>query len=70
MILKENEPGPYFVDRDCIACDTCTTIAPHQFKLSKNQMFAYVYCQPTNETEQKQTLSAIKQCPVDAIGKQ
>ena len=68
-IVKENKSGPFFVDTDCIGCDTCTSLAPYQFKLTPDLDVAYVYKQPESPTELTQTLAAIRKCPVDAIGK-
>ena len=33
--VKENVPGPFFVDKDCIACDSCTSIAREYFSLTQ-----------------------------------
>ena len=67
-IFLENKPGPYFVDSECIACDTCTDIAPKNFKLSNNLDHAYVFTQPLESEDLLACNEALKICPVNAIG--
>ena len=55
------------INDDCIGCDTCTTIAPKQFALTKNQMEAIIIEQPNHEESIIKCLDAMKKCPVNAI---
>lgn len=64
----DNAPGPFFVDSECIACDTCAGISPNHFKLVQDNDHAVVYCQPKTESDISLCLDAMKACPVDAIG--
>ena len=67
---EDNVDGIFYVDHECIACDTCGMMAKRFFKLTSNYDHAIVYQQPqTNEEIQlcQETLAA---CPVDAIGYQ
>ena len=66
----ENVPGTYFVDSDCIACDTCTAIAPNHFKLTMTNEHAFVYFQPKTKKEISFCEEALDTCPVNAIGTQ
>jgi ferredoxin len=63
----ENTPGAYFVDRECIDCDLCRTIAPDNFGRSENG-YSYVSRQPENEQEVADCVQATAECPVVAIG--
>ena len=55
------------INNDCIGCDTCTTIAPKQFALTKNQMEAIITEQPNDKESIIKCLEAMKKCPVNAI---
>lgn len=66
--LKENSPGLFFVDDECIACDNCAYIAPLHFKLSPNNAYAFVHHQPATQKEMDSCLKALKACPVFCIG--
>ena len=66
--VLENVPGPYFVDEDCIACDTCHMEARKHFKLTNDSDHAYVFFQPTNSEERAVCDRALAACPVGAIG--
>lgn len=65
---KENKSGIFYVDVECIACDTCSQIAPLNFKLTDDYDHAYVCEQPKNDVQLKQCKEALEMCPVDAIG--
>ncbi|MBT5855392.1 ferredoxin [bacterium] len=71
FLLKhyENNTGLYFVDQSCIACDTCTGIAPNSFTLTEDKDHAYVAVQPIHAHELTQCEDALFACPVNAIGK-
>ena len=66
----EGEPGTFFVDQDCIACDTCTGLAKAHFKLTEDFDHAIVVKQPQTEDELATCEHALEACPVFAIGKQ
>lgn len=66
----EGEPGAYFVDHECIACDTCTGLAKNHFKLTSDFDHAYVAKQPVTPEEWAMCEYAREACPVFAIGKQ
>ena len=66
--VKENASGPFYVDKECISCDSCTSIARDFFSLTNNASTAYVSKQPINQIEKNKCFSALKACPVAAIG--
>lgn len=66
--FDDNCEGKFFVDQDCIACDTCVGVSPKHFKLTPNFSHAIVYHQPQTELEMDECLSALDACPVNAIG--
>ena len=65
---KENVPGKFYVDDQCIDCDLCRETAPNNFQRSEEGGFTYVSKQPTNAEEEKQCKEAMEGCPVEAIG--
>ncbi len=69
-IYDDNIKGDYFVHDACIACDTCTDIAPKHFKLTTDYDHAYVCNQPKLSNELALCEEAIEACPVGAIEKQ
>lgn len=66
--FPDNVPGNYFVDSNCIACDTCVGIAPRHFTLTQNYDHAIVVLQPKTEKELSACNEALSCCPVSAIG--
>lgn len=66
--VKDNVPGAYYVDSQCIDCDLCRTTAPNNFKQNEDEGYSYVYKQPENEEEAKLCKEALEECPVEAIG--
>ncbi len=64
----DNSPGKYYVDRDCIACDTCYGLAKKHFKLVHNNDHAIVSLQPITDSEIETCETALHACPVGAIG--
>lgn len=66
--VPENVPGPYFVDADCIACDTCHIEARHHFCLTDDSDHAYVFFQPETAEQRVMCDRALNACPVGAIG--
>ncbi len=65
----ENTDGTFYVDQECIACDTCAGIAPKNFMLTDTYTHAFVFRQPENEMQKQACDMALASCPVDAIGK-
>lgn len=66
--VKDNIPGKFFVDSQCIDCDLCRTTAPNNFKQNEDEGYSYVYKQPENAEEEKLCKEAMDECPVEAIG--
>ncbi|MCY4321157.1 MAG: ferredoxin [Bdellovibrionaceae bacterium] len=65
---KQNRPGAYYVDTECINCDACLLSAENHFKINEEEGFAYVYKQPQTEQERLACEEALEACPVEAIG--
>jgi ferredoxin len=66
--LPENEPGRYYVDRQCIDCDVCRDIARENFTREAKKGYSFVYKQPDNDAEEGLCREALEACPVEAIG--
>lgn len=66
--VKDNVPGKWYVDSQCIDCDLCRTTAPANFKQNPDEGYSYVYKQPENDEEDKLCQQALEECPVEAIG--
>lgn len=64
----ENDPGKFYVDSQCIACDACCTTAPNHFKMNDDEGHAYLSLQPKTAEEEAQCKEAMEGCPVEAIG--
>ena len=64
----ENVPGKFFVDKSCIFCGLCSSIAPDNFKESADGTHDFVYKQPASDGEVAASKDAMAQCPVNAIG--
>ena len=67
--FSDNSPGLFYVDSNCIACDTCVGIAPRHFRLTNDYDHAIVTHQPHTEKEIAACTEALSCCPVSAIGK-
>jgi ferredoxin len=52
----------------CIACTTCSKVAPLVFSLNSNGTLATVIEQPKTSALFKKSMEALKSCPVSAIG--
>ena len=63
-----NSPGRFYVDRECIDCDLCRTVAPDHFERSDEGGHSFVARQPQSEAEVAECLQALEDCPVEAIG--
>ena len=66
---KENVPGPYYVDDQCIACDACVMEAEDFFEMNDEDGHAYVKLQPRSDQEREECENALEACPVEAIGR-
>lgn len=66
--LKDNVPGKFYVDDQCIACDACVVEAPLFFAMNDIKGHAYVKAQPRTPEELEMAQEALKSCPVEAIG--
>jgi ferredoxin len=66
--FPDNSPGQYYVDSNCIACDTCVGISQTHFRLTSNYDHAIVIAQPRTPNDIKQCDEALACCPVNAIG--
>ncbi len=69
FIYEENVPGTYYVNDECIACDTCTDIADSFFALTQDYDHAYVCAQPQAKPDEQLCEEALEACPVAAIRK-
>jgi len=66
--LRENAPGKYYVDRQCIDCDVCRDTSPTNFTRNDEDGYSYVYKQPETPEEFELCQEAFEACPVEAIG--
>lgn len=66
---KENAPGAFYTDVQCIDCDLCRQTAPKNFARNGAGGYSFVFKQPETEEERKLCQQALEECPVDAIGK-
>lgn len=66
--FKENIPGKFYVDKECIACDACCLEAPDHFEIHEDDGHAFVKKQPQTPEEVKRCQEALDTCPVEAIG--
>jgi ferredoxin len=66
--VAENVPGKWYVDENCIACDSCISIAPDQFAMNEDSSHAYTQKQPETPEEEQLCEDAKASCPTDAIG--
>jgi ferredoxin len=66
--VSENVPGRFYVDEQCIHCGICVETAPENFKYNDEDTHAFVYKQPVNDDENKNCMTSLEACPVNAIG--
>jgi len=64
---KQNAPGKYYVDDQCIDCDLCRETAPDFFGRNDDG-YSFVSKQPVTEEEVGLCNDAMEACPVQAIG--
>ena len=58
----------FYVDKECILCSVCSDAAPNNFRMSDDEDHDICYKQPENEEELEQSMEALENCPVEAIG--
>lgn len=64
-VFPENVAGMFYVDDKCIECNACVDLAPNFFVIDNGH--AYVFAQPTNDSEIEQCKEAMGGCPVGSI---
>jgi glyoxylase-like metal-dependent hydrolase (beta-lactamase superfamily II) len=62
----DNAAGSFFVDRTCIDCETCYTLAPDTFEDAGNR--SRVHRQPETAGELRRARMALVACPTASIG--
>jgi ferredoxin len=67
--VPENVAGRFYVDSTCIDCDLCREAAPNNFKRSDSAHRSFVFRQPIDAEEEAASLTALEECPVEAIGR-
>ena len=67
--VPENVPGPFYVDTTCIDCDLCRETAPHNFHRNDRDRRSFVSHQPDAPEDEAACMSALEECPVEAIGR-
>jgi len=66
--FRDNLPGEFYVDTNCIDCDVCRDSAPDNFTRNDKDGYSYVYKQPQTDAERAECEQAVIECPVEAIG--
>lgn len=66
--LRDNVPGKFYVDKQCIDCDVCRDTSPANFTRNDNAGYSYLYKQPETQEELDLCDEAMMACPVEAIG--
>jgi len=61
-----NVYGPWFVDLNCISCDTCTDISPEIFGRDDDRK---AFVREHRPGEEKLFQFAVESCPVEAVGR-
>jgi ferredoxin len=64
----QNVPGKYYVDSQCVDCDSCRETAPDNFKRDEDGGISYVFKQPESSDEEALCKEAKEGCPTEAIG--
>jgi ferredoxin len=65
---KDNVPGRFYVDRECILCSVCSAAAPKNFRMADDEDHDIVFAQPKSPEETAECYDAMVNCPVEAIG--
>jgi ferredoxin len=66
--VSENVAGKWYVDENCIACDSCISIAPDLFAMNDDSSHAYVKKQPESADDIQLAEDSKGSCPTEAIG--
>ena len=66
---KDNVPGSFYTDDQCIDCDLCRQTAPDFFDRNAKGGYSFVTNQPQTPEEIELCQQALDECPVEAIGK-
>jgi len=61
----QNVPGPWFVDRSCISCDTCTDVSPEIFGRDADRK---AFVREHRPADVSLFEFALESCPVEAVG--
>jgi len=64
----QNATGRFYVDSECIDCDSCREIASAFFGRNDDGEHSYVRKQPINDEEIALCTEAMEECPAEAIG--
>lgn len=63
-----NVAGSFYVDKECVDCDLCRQTAPQNFSRNGEAGYSYVSKQPETDKERADCATAMRDCPVEAIG--
>ena len=67
--VPENVAGRYYVDKTCIDCDLCRETAPANFAPARRRSVTpSSRASPRRPEEEAECVSAMEECPVEAIG--
>ncbi|MEO7673364.1 MAG: ferredoxin [Pyrinomonadaceae bacterium] len=66
--LRDNAPGKFYVDRQCIDCDVCRDTSPKNFTRNDENGYSFVKKQPETREEIELCMESMNACPVEAIG--
>lgn len=64
---EDNVPGRYYVDKGCIDCGLCPTMAPHTFAQSDDATHSFVHAQPRSDDEVSEVEETAAICPTNSI---
>ena len=64
---KDNVPGAYYTDRNCVLCNECFEVAPGHFRMIADGDHMIVYKQPVTDQERALCAQALEGCPMDAV---
>lgn len=67
--VEGNVPGRFYVDETCIDCDLCRETAPANFARDPDERTSFVKAQPETHEQEAACLTALEDCPVEAIGR-
>jgi len=66
--FPQNATGRFYVDSECIDCDSCREIASAFFGRNDDDEHSFVLKQPTTDEEIALCAEAMEECPSEAIG--